>query len=327
MEQLLAVKDLRVSFTTHAGEVQAVRGVSFHVAAGETTAIVGESGCGKSVAAQSILKLIPSPPGRYVSGQIIFAGQDLLLMSEKEMEDIRGRQIGMVFQDPMNSLNPTMKVGKQIQETLKKHTDLSIAGQKQRALEMLSLVGLPNPAGIFSQYPHQLSGGMRQRVMVAMALACSPAVLIADEPTTALDVTVQAQILELMQEFKEKSGTAIILITHDLGVVAGFASRVIVMYAGKVVETAPTREIFYQPQHPYTRGLLESIPRPGQGIKKKLRTIEGRPPDLLDPPPGCAFWLRCRQAMEICRQLEPPATYLSDFHQVSCWLTHPYAAR
>lgn len=326
MKPLLAVNDLQVLFTTCAGDVQAVRGVSFNLNPGETIAIVGESGCGKSVAAQSIIKLIPTPPGRYAAGQVLFAGQDLLLKSEKEMEQIRGRRIGMIFQDPMTSLNPTMRVGDQIVEVLKKHSDLTTAGQKLRAVEMLSFVGLPNPAKRFSQYPHQFSGGMRQRAMIAMALACNPGLLIADEPTTALDVTVQAQILEVMQALKEKFGTSIILITHDLGVVAGFASRVLVMYAGKVVESGPTGEIFYHPQHPYTRGLLASLPRPGQGIREKLNPIAGRPPDLLKPPRGCAFWPRCGRAMLVCRELQPEETSLSDFHRVSCWLTHPYAA-
>lgn len=327
MEKLLSVNDLQVNFTTFTGEVQAVRGVSFELAPGETLAIVGESGCGKSVTAQSIMKLIPSPPGRYVAGRIIFAGQDLLPKSEREMENIRGRDMGMVFQDPMTFLNPTMKVGPQIEELLKKHSNMSALERKRRVLEMLDLVGMPAPGKRYAQYPHQFSGGMRQRAMIAMALACNPRLLIADEPTTALDVTIQAQILEIMLELKQRLGTAIILITHDLGVVAGFASRVIVMYAGKVVESGTTREIFYRQRHPYTRGLLDSVPRPGREIRKKLSPIAGRPPDLINPPGGCAFWPRCDRAMLVCKEIQPPMTDLSGTHRVCCWLTHEYAVQ
>ncbi|KJS15447.1 MAG: peptide ABC transporter ATP-binding protein [Peptococcaceae bacterium BRH_c4b] len=323
----MSVNNLQVHFTTFAGEVQAVRGVSFDLAPGETLAIVGESGCGKSVTAQSIMKLIPSPPGRYVAGKILFAGQDLLSRSEREIENIRGRDIGMVFQDPMTSLNPTMKVGPQIEEMLKKHSNLNTKERKQRAVEMLGLVGMSGPEQRYAQYPHQFSGGMRQRAMIAMALACNPRLLIADEPTTALDVTIQAQILELIMELKGRLGTAIIIITHDLGVVAGFASRVIVMYAGMVVESGATREIFYQHQHPYTRGLLASVPRTGREIRNKLSPIAGRPPDLLNPPRGCAFWPRCDRAMLVCREVQPGIAQLSDTHRVSCWLTHQYAVK
>lgn len=326
-EPLLQIKDLYVNFRTYAGEVQAVRGVSLQLAAGESLAIVGESGCGKSVTAQSIMKLLPVPPARYAAGQIIFQGQDLLTKSEAAMQQVRGKQIGMIFQDPMTSLNPTMKVGKQIVEMLRLHTDLTPARQKERALEMLSLVGLPNPQKRFDQYPHEFSGGMRQRAMIAMAMACNPALLLADEPTTALDVTIQAQILELMQELRAKLGTAIILITHDLGVVAGFATRVLVMYAGKVVESAPTQQLFDQPQHPYTRGLLASVPRPARGVRQKLQPIAGRPPDLLAPPPGCAFWPRCGQAMRVCQELAPPEFTIQPEHTASCWLLHEYARK
>ncbi|WP_051273623.1 ABC transporter ATP-binding protein [Desulfotruncus alcoholivorax] len=327
MKKLLSVNNLQVHFTTFAGEVQAVRGVSFDLAAGEAIAVVGESGCGKSVTAQSIMKLIPSPPGRYMAGEIFFNGENLLPKTEKEMETIRGKDIGMIFQDPMTSLNPTMKVGHQIVEMLKKHTNLTGEAVKRRAVEMLALVGLPNPEKRYDQYPHQFSGGMRQRAMIAMALACNPRLLIADEPTTALDVTIQAQILELMQELKDKLGTSIILITHDLGVVAGFASRVIVMYAGKVVESGTTGEIFYRHRHPYTRGLLASVPRPGKEIRKKLNPIAGRPPGLINPPRGCAFWPRCDRAMQVCREVQPDMVQLSDTHWVSCWLTHEFAAK
>ncbi|MCL6634570.1 MAG: ABC transporter ATP-binding protein [Peptococcaceae bacterium] len=326
MAQLLTVEDLHVSFTTRLGEIQAVRGISFSLAAGEAIAVVGESGCGKSAAAQSIMRLLPSPPARYTAGKIIFAGRDLLRMSEKELESIRGRQISMIFQDPMTSLNPTMKTGRQIMEVLQKHSTLPAAELKLRVLEMLSLVGFPDPAGAFCRYPHQISGGMRQKVMIAMALACNPGLLVADEPTTALDVATQAQILELIRSLQEKQGTAVILVTHNLAIVAGFASRVMVMYAGKLVETGPTREIFYRPQHPYTRGLLLSLPRPGKSAGNKLHTIAGLPPDLLKPPQGCAFWPRCEQAMRICRLNHPPETFLSGFHRVSCWLACRSAA-
>ncbi len=323
MTHLLSVKDLKVNFKTCLGEVQALRGVSFNLAMGEVIAVVGESGCGKSVTALSIMKLIPTPPGYVVSGQIIFDGQDLLLKNKKEMRKIRGCSIAMIFQESNTTLNPTLKIGTQIMEVLKNHSELPASEKKQRALEMSSMAGLPDPEKIYKQYPHQLSGGMRQRAMIAMALAGNPRLLIADEPTTALDVTIQAQILELLQELKQNLGKSILLITHDLGVAAGIASRVIVMYAGKIVESGTVRDIFYSPGHPYTRGLLASVPRPGQW--KKLSPIHGRPPDLINPPQGCAFWPRCGQAMLICKELQPPETNLGGFHQVCCWLTHRYA--
>jgi len=320
MRHLLSVKDLKVIFKTNLGEVQAVQGVSFNLEAGEAIAIVGESGCGKSATAHSIMKLIPTPPGRIAGGQILFEGQDLLLKNEKEMRKIRGGNIAMIFQESNTSLNPTLKIGNQLLEALKKHSGIPVQEQRRRALEMLSMTGLSDPVAIFRQYPHQLSGGMRQRVMIAIALAGSPRLLIADEPTTALDVTIQAQIMELLQELRNNTGKSMILITHDLGLAAGFASRVIVMYAGRIVENGTTRDIFYHPEHPYTRGLLTAIPRPGQW--KKLSPIPGRPPDSINPPQGCAFWPRCRQAMLICQQSQPPETILSDFHQARCWLTH-----
>jgi oligopeptide transport system ATP-binding protein len=322
--QLLSVKDLKVNFKTRLGEVQALRSVSFNLAMGEVIAVVGESGCGKSVTALSIMKLLPTPPGHVVSGQIIFDGQDLLLKDEKEMRKIRGGSIAMIFQESNTTLNPTLKIGTQIMEVLKNHSELPASGKKLRALEMFDMAGLPDPEKIFKQYPHQLSGGMRQRAMIAIALAGSPRLLIADEPTTALDVTIQAQILELLQELKQNLGTSLLLITHDLGVAAGIASRVIVMYSGKIVESGTARDIFYSPGHPYTRGLLASVPRPGQW--KRLSPIPGRPLDLINPPQGCAFWPRCGQAMLICKELPPPETYLAGFHQVCCWLTHRYAA-
>ncbi|MEW6698537.1 MAG: ABC transporter ATP-binding protein [Bacillota bacterium] len=321
MKKLLEIKDLKVNFTTYAGNVQAVRGVSFDVNAGEAIAIVGESGCGKSVTAQTIMKLIPSPPGEIVGGSIHFAGQDLVAKNEKAMEKIRGKEIGMIFQDPMTSLNPTMTVGRQIMEVLQKHQNIKKEQQQAKALEMLNLVGIPNPEKRMTQYPHEFSGGMRQRAMIGIALACNPKLLIADEPTTALDVTIQAQIMELMTDLKTKFGTSIILITHDLGVVAGFAERIVVMYAGRVIETGNTQDVFYQPRHPYTKGLLASIPRPVGHEKVKLTPIPGRPPDLINPPQGCAFWPRCQQAMKICRQGQSETVEVSPGHLVSCWLT------
>ncbi|MDD2482505.1 MAG: ABC transporter ATP-binding protein, partial [Lutispora sp.] len=285
-EKILEVKDLRVSFDTYAGEVQAVRGVSFHLNKAEAIAIVGESGCGKSVTAQSIMKLIPMPPGRIKSGSIIFNGVDTTHFSDKKMESIRGSEIGMIFQDPMTSLNPTMVVGKQITEGLIKHQHLGKKQAMEEAVDMLKLVGIPNPDKRVYQYPHEFSGGMRQRAMIAIALACKPKLLIADEPTTALDVTIQAQILDLMKELKSKLDTSIILITHDLGVVADMAERIIVMYAGEVVESGTVSDIFYNAQHPYTWGLLKSVPRLDAENKEQLIPIIGTPPDLFAPPQG-----------------------------------------
>jgi len=326
-EKILEVKDLYVSFDTYAGEVQAVRGVSFHLNKAEAIAIVGESGCGKSVTAQSIMKLIPMPPGRIKSGNIIFNGVDITNFSDKKMEAIRGSEIGMIFQDPMTSLNPTMMVGKQIAEGLIKHQHLSKKDAMEKAVEMLKLVGIPNPDKRANQYPHEFSGGMRQRAMIAIALACNPKLLIADEPTTALDVTIQAQILDLMKELKAKLDTSIILITHDLGVVADMAERIIVMYAGKVVESGSVEDIFYDPQHPYTWGLLKSVPRLDAENKEQLIPITGTPPDLFAPPKGCAFAARCKYAMEICYEEQPAEMEYNKNHFASCWLGHPYAPK
>ncbi|KUK41669.1 MAG: Oligopeptide/dipeptide ABC transporter, ATPase subunit [Clostridia bacterium 62_21] len=325
MEHLLEVKNLKVEFHTYAGIVHAVRGVSFHLDRGETLAIVGESGCGKSVSAQALMGLIPTPPGRITSGWIQFRGRKIQAANEKELAKLRGSHIGMIFQDPMTSLNPTMTVGAQIEEVLARHTDLGRRERRERAVEMLATVGIPNPRRRHRQYPHQFSGGMRQRAMIATALACHPRLLIADEPTTALDVTIQAQILDLMRDLKERFGMSIILITHDLGVVAGLADRVVVMYAGKVVETGPTREIFYRPQHPYTRGLLAAVPRLDGAGGRRLAPIPGRPPDLVTPPPGCAFWPRCPYAMRICAAEEPQTSWLGEARTVSCWLMDPRA--
>jgi oligopeptide transport system ATP-binding protein len=325
METILEVNDLRVSFSVRGGEVQAVRGVSFDVKKGEAIAIVGESGCGKSVTAQTIMRLIPNPPGIIKSGSIRFQGDDLLKKTEKQMETIRGKDIGMIFQDPMTSLNPTLTIGRQITEGLIKHQKMSREASKARAIEILKLVGIPNPEARFSQYPHEFSGGMRQRAMIAIALACNPALLIADEPTTALDVTIQAQILTLMKDLQTRLGTSIILITHDLGVVADMCDRVIVMYAGKVVETGTKWEVFKNPKHPYTKGLLRSVPRLDQKKDEELIPIIGTPPDLIKPPAGCGFCARCDEAMAICQTNDVEMTEISPSHQAACWLLHPMA--
>ncbi|MCQ1528754.1 ABC transporter ATP-binding protein [Lutispora saccharofermentans] len=326
-EKILEVKDLHVSFDTYAGEVKAVRGVSFHLDKAEAIAIVGESGCGKSVTAQSIMKLIPMPPGRIKSGNIIFNGVDITKFSDKKMEAIRGSEIGMIFQDPMTSLNPTMTVGKQIAEGLIKHQHLSKRDAMEKAVDMLKLVGIPNPDKRANQYPHEFSGGMRQRAMIAIALACKPKLLIADEPTTALDVTIQAQILDLMKELKSKLDTSIILITHDLGVVADMAERIIVMYAGEVVESGTVEDIFYNAQHPYTWGLLKSVPRLDAENKEQLIPIIGTPPDLFAPPKGCAFAARCKYSMEVCYETAPANMEYNKDHYAACWLGHPDAPK
>ncbi|TFE31565.1 ABC transporter ATP-binding protein [Cohnella luojiensis] len=325
MKSILDVQNLSVSFAVYGGEVQAVRDVSFDVKEGEAVAIVGESGSGKSVTAQTIMRLIQTPPGKIKKGKVFLDGQDLMSLSEKEMQKVRGNKIGMIFQDPMTSLNPTMTVGKQIMEGLIQHQSLSGAKANERVLELLTLVGIPNPETRINQYPHQFSGGMRQRVMIAIALACTPALLIADEPTTALDVTIQAQILTLMKDLQEKTKTSIILITHDLGIVADICDRVIVMYAGQIVETGTKHEIFSNPQHPYTKGLLKSLPRLDQAKDEPLIPIFGTPPDLIKPPQGCGFCSRCDSAMRICETEIPEQTKISDTQSVRCWLQHPYA--
>lgn len=327
MSHLLDVKDLCTSFFTYAGEVKAVNGVSFYLDQGEAIGIVGESGCGKSVTVQSIMRLIPDPPGKIIGGSVNFIGVDLLKKSEKQMESIRGKDISMIFQDPMTSLNPVLTVGLQLTEVLKRHEGLTGKAATSRAVELLELVGISNPESRLKQYPHQFSGGMRQRVMIAIALACNPKLLIADEPTTALDVTIQAQILELMKDLKVKINTSIIMITHDLGVVAGLCSRVIVMYGGKIIESGNTNDIYYKPKHPYTWGLLKSVPRLDAKRNKKLIPIPGTPIDLLDPPKGCGFAPRCTHCMRICTEQTPEYTQLGQGHQVACWLQHPQAPR
>jgi oligopeptide transport system ATP-binding protein len=324
-DNILQVKDLQISFSTYAGEVQAVRGVSFDLRRGETLAIVGESGSGKTVTAKSLMRLLPEANTLIKDGEVIFEGENLLTLSEQRMQKIRGSKIAMVFQDPMTSLDPTMRVGKQIAESLRKHLGLSGQRAKERAVELLTLVGIPNPEDRVRQYPHQFSGGMRQRVVIAIALSCEPQILIADEPSTALDVTIQAQILELLRELQEQLGMSVILITHDLGVVAHTAHRVAVMYAGKVVETGTLREVFYNPQMPYTWGLLSSIPLPTADRSQELIPIPGSPPDMLNPPKGCPFTPRCPYSMRICAEEMPEYTTFSAEHKAACWLHHPMA--
>ncbi|WLD94709.1 ABC transporter ATP-binding protein [Alkalihalobacillus sp. AL-G] len=326
MDKILEVKDLEISFYTHAGEVKAVRGLNFDVKKGETLAIVGESGSGKSVATQSILKLIPMPPGKFVNGSILFQGVDLVPKTDAEMEKIRGNDIGMIFQDPMTSLNPTMKIGRQIIEGLIKHHKVSQSEAKKRAIQLLDKVGIPMPEKRVNQYPHEFSGGMRQRAMIAIALATKPKLLIADEPTTALDVTIQAQILELMKELQSEMESSIIFITHDLGVVANVADRVAVMYAGQIIETGTVDEIFYNPQHPYTWGLLASMPDL-TAEDEKLTAIPGSPPDLVNPPKGDAFAIRSPYAMKIDFEMEPPMFKVSETHYAKTWLLHKDAPK
>src|SRR5258707_2922169 len=323
VEPALDIADLRTWFFTRDGVVRAVDGVSFHVIPGETLAIVGESGCGKSVTALSILRLVPSPPGRIVSGAIRFAGRDLLGLSEAEMRDVRGNEISMIFQEPMTSLNPVLTIGHQIAETLTLHQGLDRRAALAKAVEMLRLVHIPEAQRRIAEYPHQLSGGMRQRVMIAMALACNPKLLIADEPTTALDVTIQAQILDLMRELKQKIDAAVVLITHDLGVVAEMAARVVVMYAGRKVEEAPVRDLFRRPRHPYTLGLLASVPRLGAPLGRaeapRLAEIPGVVPSLRQPIVGCAFAPRCAYATERCRRDAPPLELKAPEHFAACF--------
>ncbi len=323
MAKVLDVQNLHVSFDTYAGEVQAVRGASFSLEEGEVLAIVGESGCGKSVSAQTIMKLNPMPPARIKEGTVQLGEHDIVAASEKEMQKIRGKEVSMIFQDPMTCLNPTKTVGKQIVEAIRHHRGLSASEAKAEAIKYLTMVNIPNPEERAKQYPHEFSGGMRQRAMIAMALSCNPKLLIADEPTTALDVTIQAQIMDLLAEIKEKTNTAIILITHDLGVVASMADRVSVMYAGKIVETGSCEDIFYRNKHPYTEALLRSLPSVDTTKEERLVSIPGTPPDLLAPPAGCGFAARCAHCMKICQEEQPPVFDLGDGHEASCWLLHP----
>jgi oligopeptide transport system ATP-binding protein len=321
MGTLLQVRDLKTQFFTEDGVVRAVDGVSYDVEEGETLGLVGESGCGKSVSALSILRLIPNPPGKITDGEIIFEGEDLLKLDEEEIRHIRGNRIAMVFQEPMTSLNPVLTIGRQLTESLELHLKMDPNAARKRAAELLEMVGIPEAMSRLNDYPHQYSGGMRQRVMIAMALSCNPKLLLADEPTTALDVTIQAQILEIMARLSAELGTAVVIITHNLGVVARYADRVNVMYAGKIVEMATAKDLYANPRHPYTIGLLKSVPRLDQGKRDRLQPIEGSPPDLINPPKGCSFAPRCAYKIEKCLTDEPPLMAAGDNkHQAACWV-------
>lgn len=317
-EKLLEIKDLEVSFYTHVGEVKAIRGINFDVNPGETLGIVGESGSGKSVTMLSVMKLLQHP-GKIKSGEILFKGENLVPLNNKKMRKIRGKEISIIFQDPMTSLNPVFTVGEQMIESIIEHQNTSKKEATEIAINMLEMVGIPSPEERFYNYPHEMSGGMRQRVMIAMALSCEPDLLIADEPTTALDVTIQAQILSIMKDLNKELNTAIIFITHDLGVVADLCDRVIVMYGGLIMEIGEVRDIFYNPKHPYTQGLLSAVPNLNLDRDKKLFTIPGNPPDLLTPPIGCPYAKRCQYAMKVCLKYEPPFFSEKEGHQVSCW--------
>lgn len=318
-EPLLSVEGLTTEFVTDDGIVRAVNGVSFDVHAGETVSLVGESGCGKSVTALSIMRLIQTPPGRIVGGRVKFEGQDLLALSEREMRGVRGGKIGMIFQEPMTSLNPVLTIGRQITEPLELHEKLSSSEAKRRAVELLTMVGIPDAERRIRDYPHQLSGGQRQRVMIAIAMSCSPKLLIADEATTALDVTIQAQILELMKSVTNRSGTALLIITHNLGVVARYADRVNVMYAGRIRESAPAVEVYHHTRHPYTAGLLHSVPRLDREMGARLEPIPGDIPDPGVQVEGCAFRPRCRFAVERCETDDPPLAEVAPMHTAACW--------
>lgn len=325
--KLLEVKDLRTSFFTHLGEVKAIRGISFDVEKGESIGIVGESGSGKSVTSLSIMRLLLYP-GKIVGGEILFNGENLVNKSNKEMMNVRGNDIAMIFQDPMTSLNPVYTIGNQIEEAIIKHQKVSRKDAYEKALEMLKLVNIPDPEKRIKNYPHEFSGGMRQRAMIAIALSCEPQLLIADEPTTALDVTIQAQILELIKDLNTRLDTSTMLITHDLGVVADVCSRVVVMYGGLIMEKGSIRDIYYNPMHPYTMGLIKSIPKVSTNQKQRLIPIPGTPPDLLHPPKGCPFYARCDFAMRICNQQQPPYFKSEDGkHEAMCWLLHPEAPK
>jgi len=317
---LLDVQGLETTFKTPDGVIHAVNGVSFNLKEGETLGVVGESGCGKSVTMHSMLRLIPTPPGKIVAGKAFFFGQDLLQMSNEEIRHVRGAQISMIFQDPMTSLNPVLTIGKQLEEPLVLHLGMTNKQAEDRAAELLSMVGIPNAKDRLKDYPHQYSGGMRQRVMIAMALSCSPQVLIADEPTTALDVTIQAQITDLVKRLRNELGMAIIWITHDLGVVAGIAQRVMVMYGGYIIEESDVKDLYVNPSHPYTIGLLGSLPRVDEKERHRLYSIEGAPPVLYSKPKACPFAPRCKWAMERCWTENPPLEPVASRHNVACWV-------
>jgi oligopeptide/dipeptide ABC transporter ATP-binding protein len=319
MATLLEVRDLKTSFYTFEGVVKAVDGITYEVNEGETLGLVGESGCGKSVSALSIMRLIPDPPGRITGGEILFEGEDILKIAMDDMRRIRGAKMSMVFQEPMTSLNPVLTVEKQLSETLQLHKGMNKDGAKRESANLLDRVGIPDPERRVRQYPHQFSGGMRQRVMIAMALSCNPKLIIADEPTTALDVTIQAQILELMKGLTSEFGVALIVITHNLGVVARYADRMNIMYAGKIIERGDAKEIYRNPRHPYTVGLLKSVPRLDLPRRAKLDPIEGQPPDLINLPPGCAFRDRCRWAVDKCATETPPLMEVGGGHLTACW--------
>ncbi len=319
-EVILQVRDLKTYFTVDEGVVKAVDGVSFDLRKGETLGIVGESGSGKSVTNLSIINMIPSPPGKIAGGQVLFGGKDLVKMQIAELRHIRGNKISMIFQDPMTSLNPFLRISTQMVETIVLHQGLSQEAAKAKAIEMLKLAGIPAPEKRIDQYPHQFSGGMRQRVMIAMSLSCNPEILIADEPTSALDVTIQAQILELMKDLTKRLGTAVILITHSLGVVAGMCDTLCVMYAGRVVERGPTGGIFEDPKHPYTQGLIKSVPRLDKKSAERLYSIPGQPPNVIDLPDCCPFYPRCDRAMDACKKKYPPVVDFGGGRKVACWL-------
>ena len=319
-ETILRVEDLRTYFNTDDGIVKAVDGVSFTLDKGETLGIVGESGSGKSVTNLSIMQLIPSPPGKIMSGKVLMEGEDLLKKSEKEIMKLRGNKVSMIFQDPMTSLNPFLRISIQIMETLTLHQNMNKEQARKKAIEMLKLVGIPAPDKRIDDYPHQFSGGMRQRVMIAMGLCCNPKILIADEPTSALDVTIQAQILEILKDLALKLGTAIIMITHDLGVVAGMCDNICVMYAGKIVEKAPVDDLFNDPKHPYTQGLIKSVPRLDRPGLNRLYSIDGQPPNLIDLPCCCPFHPRCDRGMDVCKIDYPPVTRMGEKREINCWL-------
>ena len=317
--RLLEVNNLTTHFFTSDGVVKAVDGINYHLDEGEILGIVGESGCGKSVSALSLMRLVADPPGRIVDGEVTFEEKDLLQLGDAEMRSIRGNRMAMVFQEPMTSLNPVLTIGRQITETLELHQNMTKSQARERAVELIRMVGISDAGSRLSDYPHQFSGGMRQRVMIAMALSCNPKLIIADEPTTALDVTIQAQILELMRELAQQFGTALIIITHNLGVVARYAHRVVVMYAGKIIETGTAEEIYRNPRHPYTLGLLNSVPRLDEAVKASLDPIEGLPPDLVDLPVGCSFQPRCPYAFDRCTQETPYLMDHSEAHTTACW--------
>ena len=317
---LLEVKELKTQFSTPDGVVNAVNGISYSLERGEAVGIVGESGCGKSVSVLSIMRIIPDPPGKIVGGEVLFEGRDLLKMGLRDLRAVRGNQIAMIFQDPLTSLNPVLTIGRQISEAVLLHTDMDKSQARQRTVELLDMVGIPEAENRLNEYPHQFSGGMRQRVMIAMALSCDPKILIADEPTTALDVTIQAQIVDLVKRLQDELGMAVIWITHDLGVVAGFVDKVLVMYAGHIVEAAPLKEFYANPRHPYSIGLLGSLPRLDAETQEKLVSIDGLPPDLIDMPECCPFVARCKHVIDRCNNENPLLRQVGPSHQIACWV-------